>query len=125
MQFYASPDDIKAAGQPTKQNLASHQTLSYVDADRMLSYLVPAGLELTRANFRFTSTSQFVALQIARNGLGLVILPERAVKTAADLVRVELGIDAFDLPTWLVTHSELKTSRRIRFVFDYLSEKLC
>lgn len=124
MRIYASSAYIEANGHPTKANLSSHQIVSFVDADRMLGYLVPAGLELTRANFRFTSSSQFVALQMARDGVGLAILPETTAGALPDLVPVEIDIGAFELPTWLVTHSELKTSRRIRFVFDRICDWL-
>lgn len=124
MRFYASTAYIDAWGYPTKQSLSSHQIVSFVEADRMLGYLVPAGLELSRANFRFTSSSQFVALQLARDGLGLAILPERAVGEIPELVPIAIDIDAFKLPTWLVTHGELRTSRRIRLVFDHLGERL-
>jgi len=124
MLFYASNAYIEAWGHPAKHSLSSHQIVSFVEADRMLNYLVPAGLELTQANFRFTSSSQLVALQMVRDGLGLAILPERAVGELPDLVPIEIDIGAFELPTWLVTHSELKTSRRIRLVFDHLSDKL-
>ncbi len=90
----------------------------------MLGYLVSAGLELTQANFRLTSSSQFVALQMVRNGLGLAVLPESAAVTKADLVHVDIDVGPFDLPTWLVTHSELKTSRRVRFVFASITDHL-
>ena len=124
MNFYASADYLAANGRPMKWAISSHQIVSYVDADRMLGYLVPAGLELTRANFRFTSSSQFVALQMARNGLGLAVLPESAAVEIPDLVHVNIDVGPFDLPTWLVTHSELKTSRRVRFVFDSIADNL-
>lgn len=124
MRFYASSAYIETWGHPTKHSLSSHQIVSFVEADRMLNYLVPAGLELTQANFRFTSSSQLVALQMVRCGLGLAILPERAVGEFPDLVPIEIDIGAFELPTWLVTHSELKTSRRIRLIFDHLGDRL-
>jgi DNA-binding transcriptional LysR family regulator len=124
MRFYASKAYLEAKGHPTRDDLSSHQIVSFVDADRMLSYLVPAGLDLKRSNFRFTSSSQFVALQLVRKGLGIAILPETTAGELSDLVRLEIGIDSFELPTWLVTHSELKTSRRIRLVFDHLGDRL-
>ncbi len=124
MRFFASTAYLEAVGHPAKHSVSSHQILSFVDADRMLGYLLPLGLEITRANFRFTSSSQFVALQMARDGLGIAILPEKAAEKFPDLVPVLSEISVFKLPTWLVTHSELKTSRRIRLVFDHFSDRL-
>ena len=34
------------------------------------------------------------------------------------------SLDALVFPIWLVTHRELRTSRRIRIVFDILAEEL-
>ena len=124
MQFFASPTYLETNGHPTKRSISSHQIASFVDADRMLGYLLPAGLELTRANFRFTSSSQYVALEMVRDGLGMAILPNRSIGKFPDLVPVLSDIATFKLPTWLVTHSELKTSRRIRLVFDHLGDRL-
>ncbi|WP_407494922.1 LysR family transcriptional regulator [Pseudooceanicola sp. MF1-13] len=122
MRFYACNAYIDAHGYPTKHSLSSHQIISYVDAEEMLSHLAATELNLTRSNFRFTSSSQLVALQMVRDGLGMAILPERAAGKLGDLVPVDIG--SFELPSWLVTHSELKTSRRIRLVFDHIGDAL-
>lgn len=123
LRFLASSGYLEKAGHPTTQNLSLHQIVSFAEPERMLGYLAPFGMNLTRANFRFTSTSQFVALQMARDGMGVAILPERTIEAFPDLMPVMEEIDAFMLPTWLVTHSELKTSRRIRVVFDHLADR--
>ena len=124
MRFFANNIYIEQFGHPSKANLSSHQIISFVEADTMLGYLLPAGLELTRSNFRFTSSSQFTALQMTRDGLGIAILPDRTATQFPDLIPVVEELDIFKVPTWLVTHSELKTSRRIRLIFDHLAEAL-
>lgn len=124
MRFYASPAYIELRGEPGEDDLSAHQIVSYVEADRMLGYLLPSGFSLTRANFRLTSTSQVVALQMARAGLGIVILPEAIAMGLADLVPVLKAAAPFMVPTWLVAHRELRTSRRIRMVFDQLASSL-
>ena len=124
MQFYASPAYLGAWGEPTVANVSDHQIISYVDAERMLDYLRPAGLDLAKANFRRTSSSQLVALEMARRGMGMIIVPERIAHGLFDFKHVLSDLESFRIPTWLVTHSEMKTSRRIRLVFDHLAEKL-
>lgn len=124
LQFYASQAYLVAMGQPSVSNMSSHQIISYVDPDRMLAYMQPLGLNLTRANFRLSASSQLVALEMARRGLGLLIAPDWVEEQVPDFVQVLVKVEAFCIPTWLVTHNEMKTSRRIRLVFDCVSDKL-
>lgn len=124
LRFYATDIYVETHGTPRADNLLSHQIISYVEVDRMLGHLLPLGLELTTANFRFSSSSQVVALELARSGLGMMILPDRVARTFPELGAVLEEIDAFSLPTWLVAHRELRTSRRIRLVFDHLAGSL-
>jgi DNA-binding transcriptional LysR family regulator len=41
-----------------------------------------------------------------------------------DVVRVFPELPSIRLPMWLVSHRELRTSRRIRLVYDWLAEGL-
>ena len=41
-----------------------------------------------------------------------------------DMVRILPEAVWFEVPVWLVTHRELRTSRRIRVVFDILAREL-
>jgi DNA-binding transcriptional LysR family regulator len=124
MRFYASPAYLQIMGQPTKTDMSAHQIISFVDEDRMLDYLRPIGLNLTKANFRLQASSQLVALEMARGGLGMIIAPDWIAQGLTDFVHVLDEVEPFSIPTWLVTHSEMKTSRRIRLVFDHLADKL-
>lgn len=122
--FYASSDYLKVHDVPTVGNLSDHQIISFIEVDRMLGYLLPAGLALTKSNFRLNASSQFVALEMARSGLGMVILPDQVAAKFPDLEPVLTEVDAFTIPTWAVTHRELRTSRRIRIVFDHVCKEL-
>ena len=124
MRFYASQDYLDSKGEPAAADLSGHQLISYIDPDRMLDYLLPVGLKLTRASFRLSSSSQLVALQMARAGLGMIIIPDRIAQSIPGLVPVLTSIEPFRIPTWLVAHRELRTSRRIRLVFDFLADNL-
>lgn len=124
LRFYTSHAYQEGMGQPSVSNMSSHQIISYVDPDRMLAYLQPLGLDLTRANFRLSASSQLVALEMVRRGLGVLIAPNWVAEEVSKLVQVLDKVEAFYIPTWLVTHYEMKTSRRIRLVFDLLSDRL-
>lgn len=124
MRFYASCAYLDVYGEPKTDDLSGHQIISFVGVDRMLGYLRPVGLDLTKANFRLSSSSQFVAWEMARSGLGMMIMTDRIAEKFPEFVAVLNEIEAFTIPTWLVAHRELRTSRRIRTVFDHLAGSL-
>lgn len=124
MRFYASRAYLEVRGEPGTDDLSGHQIITFVEAERMLGYLLPVGLDLTRANFRLGSSSQLVALELARGGLGMMIMPDRIAARFPEFVAVLTDVAPFSVPTWLVAHRELRTSRRIRLVFDHLADSL-
>ena len=55
-RFYATASYLEAHGRPDlTSDMSQHQFISFVDSDRMLEYLLPTGLGLTRSNFRLGS----------------------------------------------------------------------
>ena len=64
--------------------------------------------------------------ELARQGLGIAVLPVPPETAAADpqLVRVPVALPPVSIPPWLVTHRELRHSARIRLAFDLLVEQL-
>ncbi len=124
-RFYAVRKYTDAYGFPKLgDNLSQHQFVSFGDVERMLGYLRPAGLDLTKKNFRYVSQSQIVEWEIARNGHGIAIMSDRIASKFPEFGPVLTEIEPFSIPTWLVAHRELHTSRRIRLVFDLLSDCL-
>lgn len=104
MRFYASCAYLDVYGEPKTDDLSGHQIISFVGVDRMLGYLRPVGLDLTKANFRLSSSSQFVACEMARSGLGMMIMTDRIAEKFPEFVAVLNEIEAFTIPTWLVAH---------------------
>jgi DNA-binding transcriptional LysR family regulator len=61
---------------------------------------------------------------LVRQGMGIgAMMTEIASKTPG-MVRVLDEVPAVRFPIWLVSHRELRTSRRIRVVFEALAEAL-
>ncbi len=124
-RFYAVGKYVDIHGNPKLgENLSLHQFVSYGDFERILGYLQPIGLDLTKKNFRYVSNSQTVEWEIARNGHAITIMSDRIAAMFPEFEPVLTEIDPFSIPIWLVAHRELQTSRRIRVVFDLLAECL-
>ncbi len=123
-RFYATRSYLETHDDELKRDsdMSGHQFISFVDSDSMLEYLLPVGLKLTRSNFRLGSQSGIVAWEMARNGLGIAVMSDEIARKFDEFEPVLNDVAPFVFPTWLVTHRELHTSRRIRLVFDHLAE---
>lgn len=121
--FYAATSYLDRHGRPTNfAELAGHDFISFGDTDRMIQYLKPLGLTLTRDNFRLGSESGLVGWAYARHGLGIAAMSTHVGAITPGVERVVPTMEPFKFPVWLTTHRELHTSRRIRLVFDLLAE---
>lgn len=118
---YASTAYLDRYGTPrTAKDLKGHHFLSFGDASEMLSHLTPLGFDLTRENFRLGSESGVVSWEMARAGLGIAIMSDGVAESAPGMQRIVTDMQTIVFPTWLTTHRELHTSRRIRLVYDRL-----
>ena len=123
--FYASEDWVKAHGHPRSAEAAAD--LPFVGSDRTgqyLSYLRQHGLPLTEANFSCYADHSVAHWALVRQGLGIGAMMDEIAHDTPGIVRVLDGVPPVRFPLWLVTHRELRTSRRIRVVFDALAQGL-
>ena len=83
------------------------------------------GLEVDRRFFPFRCDNQVVCWRLVVAGFGIGF-NQLAIGLAEPLVQqIEIeNISLPKLPIWLTAHAELKTSLRIRRVFDFLAEHL-
>jgi len=99
----------------------------FLGADRsnsVISYLNKFGFQLSPSNFPVLSASHLVQWEMVKQGIGIGFM-KADIGDAEPLVeRVLPTFPAFENETWLVAHRELKTSRRLRVVFDCLAAEL-
>lgn len=120
--FYAATTYLDRRGRPeTLAELSAHDFISFGDPDRMIGYLKPFGITLTRQNFLLGSESGLVAWALVRQGLGIGVMSTEVGAMAEGVEKVVPTMEPFVFPVWLTTHRELHTSRRIRIVFDHLA----
>ena len=123
--FYASEAWVAAHGHPrTADEAAAHDFIGVDRTDRFLEYLRDHGLPLTAASFKTYSENSVTAWALVRQGLGIGVMMDDVARLLPGVVRVLDEVAPVRFPTWLVTHRELRTARRIRVVFDLLAEHL-
>lgn len=124
--LYAATRFLDRHGRPTSlRDLADVPLVGFTGrSDAMLAELQARGIPLSEENIRWSADSGIVAWEMVRSGLGYgVMLADIAARTP----EVECclpDLPPIPVPLWIVTHRELQTSRRIRLVFDLLSELL-
>ena len=123
--FYASEDWVQVHGHPRRAQDAAH--LPFVGSDRSgqyLSYLRQHGLPVKEANFSCYADQSKAHWALVRHGLGIGAMIDEIARDTPGIVRVLDDVPPVRFPIWLVTHRELRTSRRIRIVFEALAEGL-
>jgi len=122
--LYATPTYLASIGDPTtRADLSRADFVAFDTTDAFLRALNAMGLELTADSFPYVCANQNVQWALITQGAGVGVMIS-AIGDADPRVRRALDDLVFDLPMWLTSHREVRTSRRVRVVFDLLAEAL-
>lgn len=118
---YASSDYIERHGMPERiDDLASHRLVSVDESmsrHRLAKWLRDAAPEATIAA---RANSILGLLQAVKSGLGVGALPVSMAEGQPDLVRVLGPISELSRSWRLLTHPDLRRTRRISLFFDFI-----
>jgi DNA-binding transcriptional LysR family regulator len=118
----ASPEYLARAGTPSDPIALLEHPLVGLDTDLDLAGPRALGFPLEREHFVFRSDSRLAGIAAVRAGMGIGFVQRPIVERDPALVRLELDLRLPRLPLFVVTHAEMRTSRRMRTVFDALVE---
>jgi len=113
------PSDSKPA------DLTELQIIGFNQTNAVSEVLNQQGWSVSEENFKLITSFQMLQLQLCKEGLGVIFFPEDLGDKDPSLVRAfeHMG-PAIELPVWLVCHQELRTSLRVRRVFDFIAQEL-
>ncbi|WP_108124782.1 LysR family transcriptional regulator [Saccharospirillum mangrovi] len=124
--LYGTPQYLSTFGQLERlEDLRDVQVIGFEQSNQLEEFLKPRGWPIGQDNVRITSLSQMLHWQLVRLHQGLGFFPQRIGDTEPAFQRAfeHLG-PPLQLPLWLVSHRELRTSQRVRVVYDALAEAL-
>ena len=122
--LYATPEYLAGLGNPTTpEELSKGDFLGFDRTDVLLNGLNTLGLSLSPDSFPVVTANQLMQWELAKQGVGICIMLEEVGDPEPRVVRALKDFPPFPVPTWITTHRELKTSRRMRVVFDRLVEE--
>ena len=118
---YAHRDYLRRRGTPRQpEDLLSHALIGHDQVSDIVDGFAAMGYAVQRESFA-TRTDDLIAYQeLVRAGLGIGFLANYVARADPDLVGVLPMLKLPVLPIWLVVHREIRTSQRIRQVFDFL-----
>ena len=121
--LYASKGFIKKHGPfKNKKELENMTFMGMADNTRWLKALQGIGIDVDESNFPIITDSHLVHWSIVEQGMAIGVVPDFAVKNNKVVEKVLKSLPGLPIETWVVSHRELRTSRRIRFVYDCLVE---
>jgi len=123
--LYATPDFLRRIGNPDSlAELSDADFLGFDRSDRLMAALNEKGLSLTRRNFPIITENHLVQWELVKQGVAIGIMPDEVGDAEPLVQRVLADFEPYLGDIWLVAHRELKTSRRVRMVFDFLATEL-
>jgi DNA-binding transcriptional LysR family regulator len=124
-RFYGTPDYIASLGpMHGPADLAKADIIAPQQTETFLAALNQLGIGVSKSNVRLNCSSYMAMWAMAKRGLGLAMIDERVGDAEPEMARALKDHAAFAFPVWLVAHREIHRSRRLRFVFDFLAERL-
>ena len=122
--FYAAAEYLEHAGTPTSfDELAKHDLIGF---DRSMPDLInelSIGRPITRDLFALRSDNDVAQLAALRAGFGIGAC-QKQLGRRFGLTPVMHDVFSFKLDVWICMHETLRTSPRMRLMFDHLGEEL-
>lgn len=123
--LFAHKSYISAFGVPTSVNeLAGHCVIGFDRDDRSFRSIGSDADGFTRAQFGFRCDHDPAQLAALRAGIGIGGCQIKIASRTPELVRILRQEIEFRLEMWLAMHEDLKGTRRVRLLFNYLRAEL-
>ena len=125
VSLFASGPYLDKIGRPkTPAEFADAAFIGFEHPDRLVQQVRALGFPVERPNFKVTASSGVVLYELARQGVGIALLPTVIARDLLGLEQILPEIEESLLPIWLVTHRDVQTNLKIRLSYDLLAKTL-
>lgn len=119
---YAHRDYLRRRGTPRQpQDLLAHELIGDDRDGAIVRGFAELGLPVAPEAFAFRTDDLMAYFAAVRAGLGIGFIADYVARTDAQLVPLVPMLKLPVLPIWLTVHREIRTSARIRAVYDFLA----
>jgi DNA-binding transcriptional LysR family regulator len=125
-RLYATPRYLESIGNPTAPaDLARADFIGFSDdGGRFLVGMQALGFPIEKRNLRIHTGNHLVLWELVKRGLGIGVIIDEVGDAEPLVQRVLPEHPPIPVPMWVVAHREVRTSRRVRIVFDAIVEEL-
>lgn len=122
--LHAHRSYLKTYGRPlTVADLQQHALIGF-DRETPALRALRSRLPFSREDFALRTDNDLAQLAAIRAGFGIGICQCPIARRDRQLVHLLPDVFALELDTWLVMHEDLRTSRRVRLLYDHLARTL-
>ena len=124
--LYAASAYLDKLGRPEEpEDLVNHEFIGFAYGPEFIDAIQQFfGVTLTHAHFPVLCYNHLVHWELVKAGLGVGVIGSAVGDRTPGVERLFPNRAPIPAPIWLVAHRELRTSRRVRFVFDFLADAL-
>jgi DNA-binding transcriptional LysR family regulator len=123
--LYAHRDYVNAFGVPKSiADLDKHCVIGFDRDDMAFRSVGALGQKLTRETFGFRCDSDAAQLAALRAGIGIGGCQRNIAARMPELIPVLVKAFQFELEVWIAMHEDLKSTRRVRLLFDWIGSGL-
>jgi DNA-binding transcriptional LysR family regulator len=116
---------IARRGYPrTPAELIHHDLIGYDTDETIIRGFQQFGTSITRDAFHLRTDDHVVMWESLRTGMGIGFVAQHLVKRDAQMQVLLPKLKLPVLPVWLTVHREIRTTPRIRTVYDFLAKEI-
>jgi DNA-binding transcriptional LysR family regulator len=125
LSLYAHRSYVARRGVPRSiEEFAGHSVIGYDRSPWAIGFLAAHNLTVSRDSFSLRTDSEMAQLGALRAGYGIGGCQDALARRDPELVAVMPGAIRMALDLWLAMHEDLRGSRRVRLLFQHLTEEL-
>lgn len=122
---YAHRDYLQRAGTPKEPaDLLTHALLGNDRNEDIIRGFGSMGYPMTREQFAFRTDDLVAYWEAVRSGVGVGFVADYLARTDSGVVPLLPMLKIPPIPVWLAVHREIRTSKRIRAVYDFLGDAI-
>ncbi len=122
-RLYASIEYLEKVGNPSiHDDLSALTFVGFDDREQFATALAHYGVALRPEQILVASENHNLQWELVRRGFGVGVMVERIGDADPTVLRALPDMTPLPVPMWLTTHRAVRTSRRVRAVFDVIAE---